>query len=268
MVGPWSSPRSCAPPPPPGPSPTNRCPTRCCTGSSTTPASPRRAATARVGTSSSSATPTCVSASRSSTRPAGGSTGPTSRSARSRSSPARLASPSRGSTWTRPGPRRHPRTPPTARTTTPDLRQRIQELYQASWREYWAHVKIGKVAFQPGETRFSHPWVDLDEARATPAPNEFADDMDTHPVLLIVCVALEALAVLDHGLPRQSIVGGGSIYPFCHNIILKAPDEGLGGVMTQAIFPGEAAPGELLVLPEPHRVASLRPAERQDGKER
>src|SRR3546814_20242853 len=81
--------------------------------------------------------------------------------------------------------------------------------------------------------------------------------MDTHPVLLIVCVALEALAVLDHGLPRQSIVGGGSIYPFCHNIMLKARDEGLGGVMTTAICREEAALAELLAIPETHAVASL-----------
>jgi nitroreductase len=138
-----------------------------------------------------------------------------------------------------------------------ETRRRIRELYQLSWREYWAHVKIGKVAFQPGETRFSQPWVDLDEARETPAPNGFADEMDTHPVLLIVCVALEALAVLDHGLPRQSIVGGGSIYPFCHNIMLKARDEGLGGVMTTAICREEAAVADLLGIPDTHAVASL-----------
>lgn len=138
-----------------------------------------------------------------------------------------------------------------------DTRARIQELYQLSWREYWAHVKIGKVAFQPGDTRFSQPWVDLAAARETPAPNDFADDMAQHPVLLIVCVALEALAVLDHGLPRQSIVGGGSIYPFCHNIMLKARDEGLGGVMTTAICREEAAVADLLDIPDTHAVASL-----------
>jgi nitroreductase len=136
-------------------------------------------------------------------------------------------------------------------------RTRIRELYQLSWREYWAHVKVGEVAFHPGDTRFSQPWVDLDEARDTPAPNTFADRMDEHPVLLIVCVALDALAVLDHGLPRQSIVGGGSIYPFCHNIMLKARDEGLGGVMTTAICRQEAALTELLGIPETHAVASL-----------
>jgi nitroreductase len=139
----------------------------------------------------------------------------------------------------------------------PDTRARVKELYQQSWREYWAHVRAGEVAFHPGETRFSQPWVDLDEARATPAPNDFADHMDEHPVLLIVCVALDALAVLDHGLPRQSIVGGASIYPFCHNIMLKARDEGLGGVMTTAICRQEPALVELLGIPDTHAVATL-----------
>src|SRR5690606_14917766 len=131
-----------------------------------------------------------------------------------------------------------------------ETRSRIRELYQLSWREYRAHVKIRKVAGQAGQTRFSHPWVDLEQAREQPAPDEVPDKMDTHPVLRIVCVALEARAVLDHGLPRQSIVGGGSIYPFCHNIMLKARDEGLGGVMTTAICREEAAVADLLGIPD------------------
>jgi len=137
------------------------------------------------------------------------------------------------------------------------IRAQVRELYQRSWREYWAHVKAGHVAFHPGEDRFSRPWVDLDEARATPAPNGFADQLDQHPVVLVVCVALEALAVLDHGLDRQSIVGGASVYPFCHNVMLKARDEGLGGVMTTAICREEPALAELLGIPPSHAVASL-----------
>ena len=136
-------------------------------------------------------------------------------------------------------------------------RNRIKELYQVSWREYAAHGRIGKVAFSPGPDRFSQSWVDLDEARRTEAPNAFADHLDQHPVLLIVCVELEALAVLDHSLDRQSIVGGGSIYPFCHNIMLKARDEGLGGVMTTAICREEAAVVDLLGIPDTHVVAAL-----------
>lgn len=137
------------------------------------------------------------------------------------------------------------------------IRQRIQELYQGAWREYWAHVKGGQVAFAPGPSRYSQSWVDLDEARATPAPNAFADHLAEHPVLLVVCVELAALAVLDHGLDRQSIVGGASIYPFCHNIMLKARDEGLGGVMTTAICREEPAVVDLLGIPDTHAVASL-----------
>ncbi len=139
----------------------------------------------------------------------------------------------------------------------PSTRERIAEAYQASWREYWAHVLAGRVAFQPGSTRFSQSWVDLGLARETPAPNDFADRMAQHPVLLVVAVELAALAVLDHGLPRQSIVGGASIYPFCHNVMLKARDEGLGGVMTTAICREEAAVADLLGIPDTHAVAAL-----------
>ena len=138
-----------------------------------------------------------------------------------------------------------------------DVRERLAELYQEAWREYAAHGRIGKVAFSPGDDRFSRSWVDLDEAAATPAPNPFADAMAQHPVVLVVCVELSALAVLDHGLDRQSIVGGASIYPFCHNVMLKARDEGLGGVMTTAICRREPEVVELLGIPDTHVVASL-----------
>lgn len=139
----------------------------------------------------------------------------------------------------------------------PATRDQLQQLYQASWREYWAHVLVGKAAFSPGPTRFSQPWVDLDAARETPAPNEFADHLASHPVLLVVCVALDALAVLDHGLDRQSIVGGGSIYPFCQNVMLAARNEGLGGVMTTVLCRQEPAVLELLGVPPSHVLAAL-----------
>jgi nitroreductase len=139
----------------------------------------------------------------------------------------------------------------------PAVRARVQELYQEAWREYVAHGRIGRVAFSPGPDRFAQSWVDLDEAARTPAPNPFADHLADHPVVMVVCVELSALAVLDFGLDRQSIVGGASIYPFCHNIMLKARDEGLGGVMTTAICRREAEVAELLGVPDTHALASL-----------
>ena len=139
----------------------------------------------------------------------------------------------------------------------PSVRGRLKELYQRAWREYAAHGRVGRVAFAPGDDRHSQSWVDLDEAAETPAPNPFADHLDEHPVVLVVCVELAALAVLDHGLDRQSIVGGASIYPFCHNIMLKARDEGLGGVMTTAICRREPEVVDLLGVPDTHVVAAL-----------
>lgn len=138
------------------------------------------------------------------------------------------------------------------------IRRRLRELYQLSWREYVAHVAEGKVPFAPGpDRRWQGPAVDLEAARAAEAPNPLADQLDTVPVLMVVLVDLTQLAVLDNGLDRQSIVGGGSIYPFCHNIMLAARDQGFGGVMTTAICRQEDAVRELLGVPDPWAVASL-----------
>jgi nitroreductase len=76
-------------------------------------------------------------------------------------------------------------------------------------------------------------------------------------VLLVLVADLTALAVMDNGLDRQSIVGGASIYPFGHNVLLAARDVGLGGVMTTVLARQEPAVRELLALPTSHAVAGL-----------
>ena len=134
----------------------------------------------------------------------------------------------------------------------PELRAKVRDLYVLSWREYMAYVNRGLVAFAPGT-----PPVDLEEARNTPAPMPFADHLDEVPVLLLLVVELGALAVLDRGLERQSIVGGGSVYPFGHNILLAARDVGLGGVMTTALCRQEPAVKELLGIPDTHALAAM-----------
>ena len=140
----------------------------------------------------------------------------------------------------------------------PELRRRIRELYVLSWREYMAHVNRGFVAFAPlDEGRWSGPAVDLDEARATPAPMPFADHLDEVPVLLLLVVELAGLAVIDNGLPRQSIIGGASVYPFAHNVLLAARDLGLGGVLTTVLARQEPAVCELLGIPAGHAVGGL-----------
>jgi nitroreductase len=140
----------------------------------------------------------------------------------------------------------------------PAVRTRIRDLYVLAWREYMAHVRLGLVPFAPGpDGRWTGPAVDLDEARATPAPTPFADHLDRVSVLLVLVVELAALAVTDNGLDRQSIVGGASVYPFSHNVLLAARDAGLGGVMTTVLARQEAAVKELLHIPDGHAVAGL-----------
>jgi nitroreductase len=138
------------------------------------------------------------------------------------------------------------------------LRRRIRELYVLSWREYMAHVHQGLVAFAPiDDGRWTGPAVDLDVARATPAPLPFADHLEDAPVLLLLVVELAGLAVIDNGLPRQSIIGGASVYPFAHNVLLAARDRGLGGVLTTVLARQERAVCELLGIPAGHAVGGL-----------
>lgn len=140
----------------------------------------------------------------------------------------------------------------------PALRQRIKDLYALGWREYMAHVDAGLVPFAPRDRgRWSGPAVDLAAAREIPRPHPFADSLDSVPVLLLLVADLHLLACVDNGLDRQSIMGGGSIYPFAHNILLAARNEGLGGVMTTVLARQEPAVRQILNIPDTHAIAGL-----------
>jgi nitroreductase len=140
----------------------------------------------------------------------------------------------------------------------PELRRAVRDAFVLGVREYVGHAIRGLVPFAPGpDGRWSRPAIDLDEARAIERPNEFADHLDQVPIMLVLCVELTALAVMDNGLDRQSIVGGGSVYPFGHNLLLSARNEGLGGVLTTIICRQEKALRELLSIPDDFAVAGL-----------
>ena len=140
----------------------------------------------------------------------------------------------------------------------PAIRRQIRELYRLGWREYVAHVDAGLVPFAPQEHgHWDGPAIDLEAARRVPRPHDFADTLDTVPVLLLLIAQLGSLACVDNGLGRQSIIGGGSIYPFGHNILLAARNEGLGGVLTSVLVRQEAAVRELIGIPDDHAIAGL-----------
>lgn len=139
-----------------------------------------------------------------------------------------------------------------------ERRAAVARLYGLGWREYWAHVERGLVPFAPPpDGRFEQPAVDLEAARARPAPDAFGDALASVPVMLLLTAELESLAVTDNGLGRQSIVGGGSVYPFGHNILLAARNLGLGGVMTTVLCREEAAVRQLVGMPTGHALAAM-----------
>jgi nitroreductase len=140
----------------------------------------------------------------------------------------------------------------------PAIRTAVRDLCVLGWREYMAHAEQGLVPFAPiDDGRWSGPAVDLEAARTIERPAAFVDGIDGVPVMLIITVRLDQLAVLDNGLDRQSIVGGGSIYPFVQNVVLAARNEGLGAAVTTFLVRQEPAARELLHIPTGVAITSL-----------
>lgn len=134
----------------------------------------------------------------------------------------------------------------------PAVRRRLADLSAATWRRYLAEQVAGYRAFSPTDP--------------APADVEIPDDLPEHPMLaaiehvpevLVVTVDLGALAVMDRDLDRCSVIGGASIYPFVHNILLAARNEGLGGVLTTFLAASEPEAGALLGLPEGHAIVAM-----------
>jgi nitroreductase len=134
----------------------------------------------------------------------------------------------------------------------PATRRQIADLSAAVWRRYLAEQAAGYRAFSV---------VD-------PAPPDVAvpDDLPAHamfghiesvPEVLVVSADLRTLAVTDRDLDRPSVVGGASIYPFVHNILLAARNQGLGGVLTTFLAANEPEVGALLHLPRGHALVAL-----------
>jgi nitroreductase len=71
-----------------------------------------------------------------------------------------------------------------------------------------------------------------------------------------VTVDLSRVTAMDSGLGRLSICGGGSVFPFCHNVLLAARDLGYGGCITTVLVRQEAAVKELLGIPDEHVIAA------------
>lgn len=130
-----------------------------------------------------------------------------------------------------------------------ERRAALRELYQPHWRAYMEQTGGARVladvdSFEPKRVR------------GVTRANDYADGLHEVPVHLVIGVRVEDLVVTDSELPRQSIVGGASVYPFVQNVLLGLRAEGLGAALTTLLIPAEADVKRLLEIPEEIALAA------------
>jgi nitroreductase len=131
----------------------------------------------------------------------------------------------------------------------PDTRRALRDLYLPHWRAYLELTGGAQMLAQPEA-------FDQKRTRMVQRANEYAEHLDEVPVHMVLGVQLSDLAVTDEALPRRSIVGGASIYPFAQNLLLALRGEGLGAAMTTLLVPAEAEVRELLAIPDEVALAA------------
>ena len=129
--------------------------------------------------------------------------------------------------------------------TDPDKRRRLCELYREPWRAYTERTGMRALLDDP-----DRPGVPPGRLQMMRSADEYARTFDRVPVHLVMCVVLDALAIVDRSLDRPSIVGGASIYPFVQNVLLGLRNEGLGAAFTTLLTPAENDVRELLAIPD------------------
>lgn len=131
----------------------------------------------------------------------------------------------------------------------PERRRAIRDLYLPHWRRYMEETGGARMLRAPED-------FDAARVRMLRGADEYAERLDELPLHLLVCVRLADLAVTDAALPRQSIVGGASVYPFVQNLLLALRAEQLGAAMTTLLVPAEAEVKQLLELPDDLALAA------------
>ncbi len=142
----------------------------------------------------------------------------------------------------------------------PVKRAALRDLYLSGWYEYLAIGAAGLVPWAPVTDRAAEARAVAQAPRfaeAGAATPGFAETLDAAPALLLVLADLTALAAVDRDLPRYTLVGGASVYPFVWSLLLAARAEGLGGVTTTVAIRRESDVRALFEVPETLAVAAL-----------
>src|SRR5579871_5977965 len=107
----------------------------------------------------------------------------------------------------------------------PGTRRALRDLYLPHWRAYLELTGGARMLADPEA-------YEKKRTRMVQRANEYAEHLDEVPVHLVLGVQQADLVATDDTLPRTSIVGGASVYPFAQNLLLALRGEGLGAAMT------------------------------------
>jgi nitroreductase len=130
-----------------------------------------------------------------------------------------------------------------------ERRRALRDLYLPHWRAYTEQTGAAAMLADPES-------FDPARVRMVQRADDYATHLDEVPLHLLVGVRLQDLAVTDADLPRQSIVGGASVYPFVQNLLLALRAEGLGAALTTLLVPAEAEVRRLLEIPDDVALAA------------
>jgi nitroreductase len=131
----------------------------------------------------------------------------------------------------------------------PERRRALRDLYLPPWNAYMEQTGGAQMLRDPDA-------FDASPVRMVQRADHYAQHLDEVPVHLLVGVRLGDVLATDAKLPRQSIVGGASIYPFVQNVLLALRSAGLGAALTTLLVPAEAQVRELVGFPEDVALAA------------
>lgn len=129
-----------------------------------------------------------------------------------------------------------------------EARAILKEGFRRSWSEKRAQDGYRSGAEADPSSR---------KARMASVMDQFADNIDQAPVIVLVCLQLRYGGALAEGA---------SVYPACQNLLLSARALGYGGVMTIWHQPVEEQLVKVLGVPENVRIAATIPLGRPVGR--
>lgn len=141
--------------------------------------------------------------------------------------------------------------------TDPEQRRRIVDLHKKQWDVYYQHALEGVVGYQGDGSGQKMEHGSEYAVRRLKRTDDFTNALYNVPVLMCCYVELATLAVTDIDLDRLSIVGGGSLYTFVHNVLLGCTNEGLGSSLTTLLAAEQPDVDDVLGAPDGFALGAL-----------